>query len=255
MECYPNCGCSERGCQLGLPPMVKYAPIVVEEELSNDLFRLQGWMPLDLPIVVTGPLVVLTALSEEPLVLVPQYRFELREEPNPKYYTLLRLEDWAKHGYPNWGAGIDYPKTKSIGSAGLRKLIRAGSWYASGNPIVRKGVYTLGLENGMDNLLRPATIEERVRHGWDGSWTMTEEEREKVKSPQLYWSRMFLAQLKWRPLVSVPLRLWAAICLWTNSWKPKKWRKIIPLSSPLIEMQRARLLITYTDTDFSAAGT
>jgi hypothetical protein len=188
--CWPSCGCLLPNCQLGLPPMVDSALSVEEDELPNDHFRLQQWTALELDTVVTEPLVVLTALSTEPLILFPGYRnFPNR---NDRDLMLLKYTDWATTGFTNYQIRSDFPNLKYLSLGGLRRLVAAGSWYTSAIPVVRDAVFTHELER--DNIPRLATIERRMLLGWDGSFLTPNMDVKGVKL--LSWWKTYSQQLR-----------------------------------------------------------
>jgi hypothetical protein len=221
--------------------MPNYAPFAEEDDLPNDLFRLQRWTALELDTVVTGPLVVLTALSTEPLVLFPKYRHIASSLTE---CFLLTFEDWETTGYTNWGIVTNFPKIKYLSLAGAKKLVAAGSWYTSGNPAVAAAVYTHEAARGI--IPRLATIERRMALGWDGFG----QDGGTATKVQLSWWKMYLAQRKrltraWKRQV-----LWALISGLTTFAK----RKVSPPEGRSFllwtETPRTKLSDLYPDTAF-----
>jgi hypothetical protein len=244
VECYPNCGCEPHPCRLGCPPEMSPAPFAEEEEPENDRFRLQEWRRLQSNIIVTEPLVVLTELYPEPLVVIPRSPWN---EISLQSCILMMLEDWIWYGSPSYCADLPFHLRQYIHTGGARKLTRVVSWYTSAMPMV----YDAASRHEGFRARRALSLETIARladRGWVGfphRWN----ENSPPERIRLSWWRMYLARLRYRGEATLQSRLWAPISAWMPWWKSSGFIGIARFS-PWIATQRQKLLDLYDDTVF-----
>lgn len=244
MGCYSNCGCGPRECRLDLPPEVSVRSVKVEDRW-RPRSTLLSWSTVRQNTSATDPHVVLTAAYSEPLVLLQKLETpRFRRSP---YATLFAvpLGRWVENGCPNYLDSTHYEKMKPLGTAGLRKLIAADSWYVSGLRLMNIVAFNYEVTAGRE-IPDPETFERLMETGWDGFTRRHQLEYPKV---QLSLWKTLSQQLKWRKPVSSLRVLWDVIFRWTF------YSKVLvvetsPATSRLIEMQREKLLSIHRDTDF-----
>src|SRR6185312_707209 len=239
MECYLNCGCYPRRCKLGLPP-ASSAPRVEAGVRENLHFELRGWTQVSVSTTATEPLVVLTEAFGEPIVLLqPDFPARVPLEN----CMLMTYDQWVWSGYPNFARSIEYPKLKSLGTDGLKKLARVDSWCTSGVPKVMYGVYTREGELGRPVPNRE-TIDIWMRIGLRGFGSV-------AGSPKfLSWWKMYYRRLKSPSRASIVSRLWGLPWAWISS--RRLFERGPNLSrSPWTVTQQVKLLVAAPDTLFS----
>src|SRR6185312_1131778 len=241
MECYLNCGCYPRRCRLGLPPASFVRPVEAEAQ-ENLRFDLRGWSPVSVSTSAIGPLVVLAEAFEVPIVLLPPSLPLGRQFSTLDKYIVMTYTDWVRSGYPNFARDIEYPNMKPLGTAGLKKLGLADSWFTSADPEVMYGACIRERGLGRRDPSRE-TIELWLGIGLRGFGL-----QERSPTP-LSWWKMYYRRLRSRNRASIASRLWGLPLAWISFGRFLEKRRGI-LRSPWTVTQQRLLVISAPDTHF-----